>query len=127
MGRFDAPRGRDSRSGSKFSRGSSRGSDRGSSRGSDRGGYRGSDRGSSDRGGYRGSGGKNRRDSPMTEVTCASCGTRCEVPFRPTSNKPVYCNDCFGKKGGSSGPNSSADLSSVHEKLDKILDALGVE
>jgi len=31
-------------------------------------------------------------------ATCSSCGKPCEVPFRPTGEKPVYCRDCFGKQ-----------------------------
>ena len=31
-------------------------------------------------------------------ATCSSCGKACEVPFRPTGEKPVYCRDCFGKQ-----------------------------
>lgn len=31
----------------------------------------------------------------MHKATCASCGKICEVPFRPTGSKPVYCKDCF--------------------------------
>ena len=40
-----------------------------------------------------------RRDSnrpQMHQAICAECGKRCEVPFRPTGDKPVYCSDCFG-------------------------------
>jgi CxxC-x17-CxxC domain-containing protein len=68
-----------------------------------------------------------RRDSPsserrMHEVTCAKCGVRCEVPFRPTKGKPVYCSDCF-KKNEKSDPNQmTLELERIHDKLDKILD-----
>ena len=42
-----------------------------------------------------------RRERPqMHETTCSDCGKRCEVPFRPTNEKPVYCNDCFQNHGG---------------------------
>ena len=40
-------------------------------------------------------------EKQMHEVTCDKCGKRCEVPFKPTEGKPVYCSDCF-EKGGSS-------------------------
>jgi CxxC-x17-CxxC domain-containing protein len=33
----------------------------------------------------------------LTRVQCAKCGNACEVPFRPTGDRPVYCRDCFGK------------------------------
>lgn len=39
---------------------------------------------------------RNRNERPqMFQAICASCGKTCEVPFRPTGEKPVYCNDCF--------------------------------
>lgn len=39
-------------------------------------------------------------DRQMFKATCDNCGKECEVPFRPTSGKPVYCSDCFEKMGG---------------------------
>ncbi|MBW2999928.1 hypothetical protein KY339_04595 [Candidatus Woesearchaeota archaeon] len=71
---------------------------------------------------------RNRRDVEMTKVTCSSCGTECEVPFKPTSSKPVYCDDCFAKKGkGSSDKSSSKDFDIINEKLNKIMKALDIE
>ncbi|MCH7757662.1 MAG: hypothetical protein IIA19_04190 [Thaumarchaeota archaeon] len=32
-----------------------------------------------------------------TTVTCADCGTECQVPFVPKTDRPVYCSDCFRK------------------------------
>jgi CxxC-x17-CxxC domain-containing protein len=33
---------------------------------------------------------------PMLHKTiCSKCGKECEVPFRPTGNRPVYCKECF--------------------------------
>ena len=40
------------------------------------------------------------RDGQMYKATCAECGKSCEVPFKPNGQKPVYCNDCFGKNSG---------------------------
>jgi len=34
----------------------------------------------------------------MFSATCSTCGKTCEVPFRPSPDKPVYCSACFGKK-----------------------------
>jgi len=31
----------------------------------------------------------------MHSATCATCGKACQVPFQPSSGKPVYCSDCF--------------------------------
>ncbi|MBU1205215.1 MAG: hypothetical protein KKE93_04885 [Nanoarchaeota archaeon] len=64
----------------------------------------------------------------MTKVICSSCGAECEVPFKPTSNKPVYCNDCFAKKGKvSSDRVPNRDLEIINEKLDKIMKALDIK
>ena len=98
------------------SRGSGRNSGRGSGRNSGRGSGRNSGRGF-DR--NRGS----RQNVGMTKVTCSTCKAKCEVPFKPTSSKPVYCSDCFVKKG-SQGKVSKEDLDTINEKLDKIMKLL---
>ena len=55
--------------------------------------------GSSYSGGGGGYGGGTRE---MFTATCSSCGKDAQVPFRPTSGKPVYCSDCFrSQRGGS--------------------------
>jgi CxxC-x17-CxxC domain-containing protein len=72
--------------------------------GGDRGGFnkRGGDRrggfGSKSSFGNRGGGRDRDFDAPreMFRTTCTECGNSCEVPFRPTGDKPVLCNDCFG-------------------------------
>lgn len=49
-------------------------------------------------GGYSGGGGGGgyqRAEREMFSATCSSCGKEAQVPFRPTSGKPVYCSDCF--------------------------------
>ncbi len=69
----------------------------------------------------------------MHTATCAKCGNRCEVPFRPTGERPVYCSDCF-RKGDKFGERpesretnsySKGELQEINEKLDRILTALG--
>ena len=78
----------------------------------------------------------------MHKAICKQCGDECAVPFKPTSDKPVFCNDCF-KKGGkptpgkfarSSGERSFArekapddykrQFEMLNDKLDRILKAL---
>ncbi len=34
----------------------------------------------------------------MHKATCSECGKECEVPFKPTEGRPVFCRDCFAKK-----------------------------
>jgi CxxC-x17-CxxC domain-containing protein len=60
--------------------------------------------GSYSSGGYGASGGGYRDRGPreMFSATCSNCGREAQVPFRPTSGKPVYCSDCFrSQRGGS--------------------------
>jgi len=34
----------------------------------------------------------------MHKSVCADCGKECEVPFRPTGDRPVYCQECWVKR-----------------------------
>ena len=66
------------------------------SRGGDRGGFR--PRPSFSSRGRPASGWGDRGDRGPVEMhsaVCENCGRECEVPFRPTSGKPVYCSNCF--------------------------------
>ena len=36
----------------------------------------------------------------MYDAVCSNCGKDCQVPFRPTGEKPVLCRDCFRQSGG---------------------------
>ena len=40
------------------------------------------------------------RNKQMFRVVCSNCGKDCDVPFKPTGDKPVYCSACFEKMGG---------------------------
>lgn len=67
--------------------------------GGGRGGFGGGNRGGFER---RDGGGERRsferRDSErpqMFSAVCDNCGNECQVPFRPTQGKPVFCDDCF--------------------------------
>jgi CxxC-x17-CxxC domain-containing protein len=76
--------------------------------------------------------GRDSRRIEMHDATCNKCGIRCQVPFRPTGDKPVLCSDCFRKNDGPSrndfGSRSngqsgatSEQLNQINKKLDKIL------
>jgi len=81
----------------------------------------------------------------MHSAVCDECGNSCQVPFKPTGEKPIYCSDCFEKKGNSSrggdrrenrsggrgeyrGGNNSRDmerkLDYIEDKLDRVLEIL---
>ncbi|MFA6410673.1 MAG: CxxC-x17-CxxC domain-containing protein [Candidatus Buchananbacteria bacterium] len=72
-------------------------------------------------------------DKRMFEAVCAKCGNKCEVPFRPTGDKPVYCSSCFDKGNSSSAPvGKSLDqykqqFEILNSKLDKVLKALNLQ
>lgn len=62
--------------------------------------------------------GRSDRPSELFPTTCSECGKSCEVPFRPSSDKPVYCSNCFGKRSddsrndrGGQGRNDRSDYS----------------
>ncbi len=42
-------------------------------------------------------GGFNRGPKEMHKAKCAECGKECEVPFKPSGDRPVYCRECFAK------------------------------
>jgi len=48
--------------------------------------------------GSRGRQGLDRGSIEMHKSVCADCGKECEVPFRPTGDRPVYCRECFVKR-----------------------------
>jgi CxxC-x17-CxxC domain-containing protein len=112
------------------------------------------DRGGDRRGGggyndRRGGGGFNRGGggSSMHKAVCSDCGNDCEVPFRPTGSKPVFCSSCFEKQGGGSRDrggdrdrrprfdNKSSDnskdilkgIKTLNYKLDELIKALAGE
>ncbi len=53
-------------------------------------------------GGNRGGFGGDDRQAQIFKATCADCQKSCEVPFRPSGDRPVFCSDCFGGKRGAS-------------------------
>ncbi len=98
-------------------------------------------------GGGQGSGDK----AFMYQATCAECGKPCEVPFKPTGERPVYCKECFASRRSSDSGNhregkifgkpqfreerprfqntvpagiSTAQLVELNAKLDRIINAL---
>jgi CxxC-x17-CxxC domain-containing protein len=121
----------------------------GNFRSSSRGGFGGRSRG---RSGTRDSGGRSggrsrfgdrdsrrseRRPVEMHDVTCDKCGKQCQVPFRPSGDKPVLCSDCFRNRDGNFDSSSGSgrgfssgvggagasleQFNQINEKLDKII------
>lgn len=71
-------------------------------------------------------------DKTMFDAICDKCGSNCQVPFRPSGEKPVYCSQCFdrGDRAKTSGTRTSTpdqykeQFEILNNKLDKILKAL---
>ena len=46
----------------------------------------------------RGRQGNDQRERTFTKVICSECSKECEIPFKPSGNRPVYCKECFSKR-----------------------------
>jgi len=74
----------------------------------------------------RDAGRRNSNDREMHKAVCDKCGKDCEVPFKPSSDKPIYCSECFNKgdnKSNVSGKDNK-QFEMINAKLDKILEKL---
>jgi len=80
----------------------------------------------------------------MHQAVCSECGKDCEVPFRPSGDKPIFCSSCFESRDGRSprrpsrksfgGPSFQKrddtnkqlleQVGSLNTKLDRILKIL---
>lgn len=84
--------------------------------------YKGSKFGGKRSGGFKSHGyGGGRDDSrpAMHQAVCSDCGNNCEVPFRPTGDKPVYCSDCFRNKDQNDGPRNFRDTGNRRDGGDR--------
>lgn len=55
-----------------------------------------------------------RRERIMFEAICADCNAPCEVPFRPSEGRAIYCKECWAQRragGSGSGPHATLTLS----------------
>jgi len=64
------------------------------------------------------------REGGMYKAVCDKCGKTCELPFKPTQGKPVYCDECFKKRDSGKKSDVSKELEQINEKLDRILKAI---
>jgi len=106
-------------------------------------------------GGGRKFGGHGGAPRSMFQATCDKCGQSCEVPFKPSGDRPVFCSNCFknqgnagagpkfapksfgdGNRGGNFGAGntnisaggavSKGQFDALNAKLDRIISLLGV-
>lgn len=38
------------------------------------------------------------RERTYTQVICSECKKECEIPFKSSGDRPVYCKECFSKR-----------------------------
>ena len=60
----------------------------------------------------------NNDDREMFQATCSGCGKSCQVPFRPSSGKPVFCDECFTKQRND-GPSRGDSRPSYSDRGDR--------
>ena len=51
----------------------------------------------------------NFKERVLHKAICAECKQECEVPFKPTGERPVYCKECFSKRRAGSSFNERPD------------------
>ena len=80
------------------------------------------------RGGFNRGGG---RPVEMHKAVCSNCGNECEVPFRPTSGKPVFCSNCFDRNRSTDSRDSgvprewNSNRSEDRQMFDAVCDNCG--
>lgn len=64
----------------------------------------------------------------MYSATCDQCGADCELPFKPSSDKPVFCSDCYVKEDKPKRwwADYSAEFQALNTKLDMIINFLKI-
>lgn len=65
-----------------------------------------------------------REEKKMYPAVCGQCGNDCEVPFKPSSDKPVYCDDCFitdDKSKFKKHEELKIEMDKLNAKLDMII------
>jgi len=60
----------------------------------------------------------------MHKAICSECGKECELPFKPTGDKPVFCSNCFRNKANSnrsSGRDSKKQSNFQEKRMHKAI------
>jgi len=51
----------------------------------------------------------NYKERVLHKTICADCRKECEVPFKPSGNRPVYCRECFARRKAGSPFKANTD------------------
>jgi len=41
---------------------------------------------------------EHKRERVLHKAICADCQKECTIPFKPTGDRPVYCQECFSRR-----------------------------
>ena len=55
-------------------------------------------------------------DREMFSATCSGCGKSCQVPFMPSSGKPVFCDECFSKERNNAPMRNNSSAPSYNDR-----------
>ena len=60
-------------------------------------------------------------DREMFSATCSGCGKSCQVPFMPSSGKPVFCDECFSKERNNAPMRNNSSSSSYNDRAPRAV------
>lgn len=65
----------------------------------------------------------------MHTAICADCKKECTIPFKPSGDRPVYCQDCFSRRkviklSGIKVDDTLKEVTSVQKVAPKEIDSL---
>ena len=53
----------------------------------------------------------------MYKAVCSNCGNKCELPFKPSGDKPVFCSDCYKERRNDSSRRSNAGGKKMYQAI----------
>ena len=60
-------------------------------------------------------------DREMFSATCSGCGKSCQVPFMPSSGKPVFCDECFSKERNNAPMRNNSSAPSYNDRAPRAV------
>ena len=62
------------------------------------------------------------RERTLYQAVCADCRKNCEVPFKPSGDRPVYCKECFAiRKAGHAPKDPDQRVAALHQQRKLIM------
>jgi CxxC-x17-CxxC domain-containing protein len=67
-----------------------------------------------------------KENRPMFKAVCADCTKDCEVPFKPRTDRQVYCKECFSKRKNNKNISKSSEAEKPKSEIVPTVKALPV-